>query len=87
MNLPAIAASVLAVGSIGGAALTADTRYVKSSDFNQYIGQEIREDLRDLELEIRREEDPELREFLEEQYDELLEEYCADYPEDKRRCE
>jgi len=84
-GLPTIAAAVLAVGSIGGAAVTADTRYMKMSEWEQYAGREFREDLRNLELQIRREENPGIREFLEEQYDELLEEYCAEY-EDKQRC-
>ena len=85
-GLPTIAASLLAVGSIGGAALTADSRYVKASDFEQYLERDAREELRDLEREIREIDDPEIRELLEDEYDELLEEYCLTY-EDERRCE
>ena len=84
VNLSTLASYVVALGVIGGGALTADTRYMKMSEWEQYAGREFREDLRELEVEIRREEDPDIKEFLEEQYEELLDEYCAQY-KDKQR--
>lgn len=86
MNLTGAAAIVSTIGIIAGGTLTADTRYVKSADFDLYIGREMREELRDIELEIRRETNPELKRFLMQEYNELLEEYCAMYPNDDRRC-
>ena len=57
ISLPKIAASVVAVGSIGGGALTLDKMHVSSGDFEQYIEQQQladeREYVRDIKEDIR----------------------------------
>lgn len=57
MSLPKLAASFLAVGSIGGGAITLDKMHVASEDFKEYIEQQQmaddREYVRDLKKDIR----------------------------------
>jgi hypothetical protein len=88
MNLLQTAAATVAlIGTLAGGILAAESRYVSTIDFDQFSAQYLRGEIRELERMIREETDPELREFLEIELEELLEEYCAAYPEDTRRCE
>lgn len=81
------AATVALLGTLAGGILAAESRYVSVLDFDKFAGQYLRAEIRELERAIREEPDPDLRHYLELELEELLEEYCAAYPEDTRRCE
>ena len=91
MSLPQIAASVAAVGTIGGGALALDKMHVASEDFDQYIEQQQMADERQYVLEIKKDirdvqgalqEDPD-EVYLQEALAELLDALCEVRPEDR----
>lgn len=91
MSLPQLAASVVAIGSIGGGALALDKMHVASDDFKEYIEQQQIADDRDYVLTLKkdiREIKAALREnpdepFLIHALEELLDELCEFRPDDK----
>ena len=94
MTLPQIAASVAAVGTIGGGALALDRLHVAAEDFEKYIEQqqmadereyvqELKEDIRNIRKALIEFPD---EEFLIEELAELVDELCELRPED-RLCE
>ena len=94
MNLPALAASVVAIGSIGGGALALDRMHVASEDFREYIEQQQMSDERDYVQELK-EDIREVRtllithvddEYLIEELAAMLDELCEIRPDD-RLCE
>lgn len=94
MNLPTIAAAVVAVGSIGGGALALDKMHVASEDFREYIEQQQMSDERDYVQDLKKDirditgallEDPD-EQYLIEALAEMMDELCEIRPED-RLCE
>jgi hypothetical protein len=94
ISLPQIAASVVAIGSIGGGALALDKMHVASTDFKEYIEQQQLNDERDYVQELK-EDIREVRfalmehpgdDYLEEALADLLDELCELRPAD-RLCE
>ena len=91
ITLPQIAAAVVAVGTIGGGALTLDKMHVASKDFKEYIQQQQeadeREYVRDLKKDIRDVRSALLQhegdEFLEGELEDLIDELCEFRPDDK----
>jgi hypothetical protein len=94
MSLPKIAASVAAVGTIGGGALTLDRLHVAAEDFEKYIQQQQmadeREYVQDLKKDIRDVKSALIlhpgEEWLQEELAELIDELCEIRPDD-RMCE
>jgi len=93
MTLPQIAASVLAVGSIGGAGVALDHLHVAAEDFEQYIQAQLVSDERDYVQELKKDirditgaliKDPG-EEYLVEARAELIDELC-ELREDDRLC-
>jgi hypothetical protein len=91
ISLSQIAASVTAVGVIGGGALTLDNLHVAAEDFREYIEQQQmadeREYVQDLKEDIRNIrkaliEFPD-EEFLLEELAELIDELCELRPDDR----
>ena len=90
-SLPKIAASVAAVGSIGGGALALDKMHVAANDFEQYIEQQIindeREYVQELKKDIRDVKSALLlhpdEEWLAEELAELIDELCELRPDDR----
>jgi hypothetical protein len=89
-----IAASVVAVGTIGGGALTLDKMHVAAEDFKEYIKQQqladerlyvqrLKEDIREIRGALA--EDPD-EEYLIEALAEMIDELCEFRPDD-RLCE
>ena len=94
MSLPQIAASLAAVGSIGGGAIALDNMHVASEDFEKYIEQQLVSDERDYVQELKKDirdvtgallDDPD-EEYLIEARAELVDELCELRPDD-RLCE
>jgi len=91
MSLTQIAAGVVAVGTIGGGALTLDHLHVASQDFKEYIEQQQIDDERayvqDLKEDIRNVRaaliDYPDEEFLIEELAELIDELCEYRPDDR----
>ena len=91
MNLTQIAASVVAVGSIGGGALALDKMHVAADEFREYIEQQQEADdrdyIRELKKDIRAVKAALLEypndEFLSEELAELIDELCEFRPDDK----
>ena len=91
MNLPQIAAAVVAIGSIGGGALALDKMHVASQDFKEYIEQQQmadeREYVRDLKKDIRDVKSVLLLhpedEFLLDELADLIDELCEIRPDDR----
>lgn len=90
ISLPQLAASVVAIGSIGGGALALDKMHVASDDFKEYIEQQQIADDRDYVLTLKkdiREIKAALREnpdepFLIHALEELIDELCEFRPDD-----
>ena len=94
LSLPKIAASIGAVGTIGGGALTLDKMHVASEDFDKYIQQQqmadereyvqnLKKDIRDVKAALTLNPD---EEWLIESLAELIDELC-EYRPDDRMCE
>ena len=91
MSLTQMAASVVAVGSIGGGALALDKMHVAAEDFKQYIEQQQMSDERSYVQELKediREIKGALIDFPDEEYlvealAEIVDELCEIRPEDK----
>jgi hypothetical protein len=90
ITLPQIAASVAAVGAIGGSALAVDRLYVAQADFKDYIEQQQmadeREYVRELKKDIREvqsalEESPG-EEYLISALAEMIDDLCEVRPDD-----
>jgi hypothetical protein len=94
ISLTQIAASVVAVGSIGGGALALDKLHVAAEDFEKYIEQQQmaddREYVRDIKADIREVRSALLihegDDFLVEELADLIDELCEMRPDD-RLCE
>jgi len=92
ISLTKVAATVVAIGSIGGGALTLDRLHVAAEDFEKYIEQQQMADDREYVLELKK-DIREVRKILAEESDEYLEgaledlidELCEMRPED-REC-
>ena len=91
ISLPQIAASVIAVGSIGGGALALDRLHVASSDFAEYIEQQQVADDRDYVLKLK-EDIREVRTlllthvddaYLTEELQAMIDELCEIRPDDR----
>ena len=91
ISLPQIAASVVAVGSIGGASLVLDNLHVAASDFQQYIQQQQEADDRAFVLELKQDiravqaalsENPE-EDYLLDALAELIDTLCEIRSEDR----
>jgi len=91
ISLTQIAASVVAIGSIGGGALALDKLHVAAEDFERYIEQQQmaddREYVRDLKKDIRDVTsalalDPDDR-YLTEELADLIDELCEFRPDDR----
>ena len=91
ISLPQIAASVVAIGSIGGGALALDKLHVAAEDFEKYIEQQQiaddRDYVRDLKKDIRDVKsalsiDPDDAFLLDELAD-LIDELCEFRPDDR----
>jgi len=91
MNLPTIAAAVVAVGSIGGGALALDRMHVAAEDFREYIEQQQMADERDYIQELKKDirdvtgallEDPDEL-YLIEALAEMIDELCELRPDDR----
>lgn len=67
VSLPQIAAAVVAVGTIGGSALTLDNLHVAKSDFEKHLEYEESRYVLELKKDIR-----ELRQLLKEKDDQYL---------------
>lgn len=91
ISLPQLAASVVAIGSIGGGALALDKMHVASDDFKEYIEQQqiaddrdyvltLKKDIREIKAALR--EDPD-EPFLIHALEELIDELCEFRPDDK----
>ena len=89
ISLPQIAAGVVAVGTIGGGALTLDHLHVAAQDFKDYIEQqqaaddrayvqELKKDIRALRLALSEADD----EYLVEELAALIDELCEVRPDD-----
>lgn len=94
MNLPQIAASVAAVGTIGGGALALDNMHVAAEDFEKYIQQQQMADEREYVADLKKDirdvksgliEHPN-EAWLVEALAELIDELCELRPLDKM-CE
>ena len=94
ISLPQIAASIVAVGSIGGGALALDRMHVASEDFREYIEQQQENDEREYVQDIK-EDIREIRtallshpgdEYLMDALADLMDELCEIRPDD-RLCE
>ena len=90
ISMPQIAAAVVAVGTIGGGALTLDHLHVASEDFKEYIEQqreaddrayvqELKKDIRALRLSLTETDD----EYLVEELAALIDELCEVRPDDR----
>ena len=73
LSLPQVAATVVAIGTIGGSALTLDNMHVAKADFEQHLAYEQSRYVLELKKEIR-----ELRRLLELKDDQYLEDALAD---------
>ena len=89
MTLTQIAATVVAIGTIGGGALTLDRLHVASEDFEKHLAYqesryvlELKKDIRELRKILIEESD----EYLEGALADLLDELCELRPDD-RECE
>lgn len=89
ISLPQIAASVVAVGTIGGGALTLDHLHVASEDFEKHLEYEqqryvlqLKKDIREIRYAVR--EDPD-DQYLEGILADMIAELCEIRPED-REC-
>jgi hypothetical protein len=91
ISLPQIAASVVAIGSIGGGALALDKLHVAAEDFEKYIEQQQiaddRDYVRDLKKDIRDVKsalsiDPD-DSFLLSELADLIDELCEFRPDDR----
>lgn len=85
-----LAASTTAlIGSIAGGvwALEArmDSKYVPLQQFDQFYINDLQQQIRELERDIRSEPDPRVREKLQYDLDRLLDQYCLKV-NDPRRC-
>lgn len=100
MNLISTAGTIAAIfATIGGGVYAgmnelnavrkeAEEKYVPLSDWKSFKWSQIKKDLRDIKGEIAEAEQKGLYEYaerLEEEYEELLEYLCLEYPED-REC-
>jgi hypothetical protein len=94
ISLSQIAASVTAIGVIGGGALTLDNLHVAAEDFRDYIEQQQMADERDYVQDLKEDirnirkaliEFPD-EDFLIDELAELIDELCELRPED-RLCE
>ena len=94
MNLTQAAATVVAIGSIGGGALALDKMHVASSDFREYIEQQqiadereyvrnIKEEIRDVMYALSERPGDE---YLHRELDDLVDELC-EYRPDDRLCD
>ena len=90
ISMPQIAAAVVAVGTIGGGALTLDHLHVAAQDFKDYIEQqqeaddrmyvqELKKDIRSLRLALSETDD----EYLAEELASLIDELCEVRPDDR----
>ena len=90
LSLPQIAAGVVAVGTIGGGALTLDHLHVAAEDFKEYIEQqrqsddrayvqELKKDIRSLRLALSDAYDA----YLVEELAALIDELCEIRPADR----
>ena len=89
MTLTQIAATVVAIGTIGGGALTLDRLHVASEDFEKHLAYqesryvlELKKDIRELRKILIEESD----EYLEGALADLVDELCELRPDD-RECE
>ena len=91
ISLPQIAASVAAVGSIGGASLVLDNLHVAAADFQQYIEQQQEADDRAFVLELKQDiravqaallDNPD-EDYLLDALADLIDELCELRPEDR----
>ena len=91
MNLTQAAATVVAIGSIGGGALALDEMHVASSDFKVYIEQQqiadereyvrnIKEEIRDVMYALSERPSDE---YLLRELDDLVDELCEYRPDDR----
>ena len=91
MNLTQAAATVVAIGSIGGGALALDKMHVASSDFKEYIEQQqisdereyvrnIKEEIRDVMYALSERPSDE---YLLRELDDLVDELCEYRPDDR----
>jgi hypothetical protein len=87
--LPQIAAAVVAVGAIGGGALTLDKLHVASEDFSQHLAYEqsryvlqIKKDIREIRYIVIDNPDDQ---YLENVLADMIDELCEIRPED-REC-
>lgn len=62
------------------------TTFVTTSDFDDLNFTILKREIRDIKREIREEHDPEIREYLKEDLDELIDKLCRLEPDD-RECE
>jgi len=94
ITLPQIAASVMAVGAIGGGALTLDNMHVASAEFEQYVEQQLMSDERDYVLQLKKDirdlrgalvESPDA-EYLVDALADMINELCEIRPDD-RECD
>ena len=90
ITLPQIAASVVAVGTIGGGALTLDSMHVASEDFKQHLEFEqsryvlqLKKDIREIRYALS--EDPD-DQYLVGVLADMVDELCEIRPDD-RECE
>jgi len=90
MNLVQSAIGVVAlVGAAYGSVTTLDNRYTPLSEWKSFQWSQIKKDLREIEKDIAEAEftgNEDYAEALMEEYEELLEYLCFEYPED-RECE
>jgi hypothetical protein len=91
ISLTQIAASVVAVGSIGGAGLALDKMHVAAADFQQYIEQQQEADDRAFVLELKQDiravqaallDNPD-EDYLLDALADLIDELCELRPEDR----
>ena len=61
------------------------TNFVSASDFNELNHTFIKSEIREIRKELREETDPNIREYLEEDLEELIDYLCRVSPED-REC-
>ena len=91
MNLTQAAATVVAIGSIGGGALALDKMHVASGDFKEYIEQQqiadereyvrnIKEEIRDVMYALSERPGDE---YLIRELDDLIDELCEYRPDDR----
>jgi hypothetical protein len=94
MNLTQAAAGVVAIGTIGGGAVTLDKLHVAAEDFDKYVQQQQMADERDFVRELKKDirdiqgsliESPD-EEYLIEALAELIDQLCEIRPDD-RLCE